>query len=292
VFLFTVSPRSKDYFNLEDLNAITNLETRSKISKVTVSDLCVGNTLMGLNDFEDFLGGPVPVPVFRKLVKVIQLTIRRYNKEIETQGISLTTFFSGWKRGSKKFRKILLNEGDWYVPHNIVKFAANVETVITVDCSTKLNSDWCKSYYSNGLRTFIFKLHNNTLPVNTMVSYFARGISSNCVFCEISRNPDPVDETVFDLFFDCATVEILRLEFFRWLTGNELFQIHRHDFFCCGPGESRCEIWITVTYLFLFYVWECKLRKSLPEQNRLRHFILEEMDTITKISKKNGIQKE
>jgi hypothetical protein len=103
--------------------------------------------LMGLDDFETFLGGPVPVPVFRKLSKIVQLTITRYNKEIETQGISLTTFFTGWKKGSKKFRKILLNEGDWYVPHNIVKFAANVETVITVDCSTHLNLDWCKSYY-------------------------------------------------------------------------------------------------------------------------------------------------
>jgi hypothetical protein len=125
-----------------------------------------------------------------------------------------------------------------------------------------------------------------------MISHFARGVSRNCVFCEISRNPDPADEPVFHLFFDCATVEILRLEFFRWLTGNELFQIHRHDFFCCGPNEKRCEIWIAILYLFLFYVWECKLRKSLPEQNPLRYFILEEMDTIFKISKKMTFKRE
>jgi hypothetical protein len=69
--LFTVSPRSKEYFNLDDLNVITNLEVRSKLSKVTVSDLCAGNVLMGLDDFETFLGGHVPVPVFRKLSKIV-----------------------------------------------------------------------------------------------------------------------------------------------------------------------------------------------------------------------------
>jgi hypothetical protein len=291
-FLFTVSPRSGDFFNLDDINSITNLEIRNKITKITVSDMFVGNTIMGLNDFEHFLGGPVPVPVFRKLVKIVQLTTTRYKKNIETQGISIPTFLSGWKRGSKKFRKILLNEGDWYVPHNIIKFAANVETVITVNCAPSLNTNWCKSYYSNELRTFIFKLHNNTLPVNTMVSHFARGISRNCVFCEISRNPEPVDETVFHLFFDCTTTEALRLNFFKWLTENESFELHRHEFFCCGPGELRCEIWTSIVYLFLFYVWECKLRKSLPEQNRLRRFILEEMNTVTKTCNRMANKKE
>jgi hypothetical protein len=283
--LFTVSPRNLDFFGLEDLNMVTDLRIRERLSTIKINDLCDGNEVIGLDQFERFLGGQVPVPLFRKLVKIVRLSITRFHKDIEIQGVQLSTFFNGWKKGSKKFRKILTDENRDYVPHNTIKFAANVETVINVNCSLKLNADWMKSYYANNLRTFIFKLHSNTLPVNVILSHFVRGLSRNCSFCELARNPDPVDETVFHLFFDCPTTEALRYTFYKWLTNNENFNIHRHEFFCCGPTETRCDVWITISYLFKFYIWECRLRKSLPDPEPLKKFVFKELDIMKKVSK-------
>jgi hypothetical protein len=70
----------------------------------------------------------------------------------------MTTFLAGWKKGSKKFRKFLDDLENFYVPHNIIKFAYNTETVTGVDCSVKLSADWTKTFYSNEMRTFIFKI--------------------------------------------------------------------------------------------------------------------------------------
>jgi hypothetical protein len=181
---------------------------------------------------------------------------------------------------------------EYYVAHNLVKFASNMETVIPVDCAKNLNGDWNKSWYSNELRTFIFKFHSNILPVNTVLSHFVRGVSRNCTFCNITRNPDPVEESVFHLFFDCPTAESLREQFFDWLTYRENFRISRHEFFCCGPVENRCEIWVTVSYLFKFYIWDCKKRNTIPLLNDLKQFILGEILLMEKISKKFSKLKE
>jgi hypothetical protein len=141
-------------------------------------------------------------------------------------------------------------------------------------CAVLLNKDWNKSYYSNELRTFIFKFHNNTLTINTVLSHIARGVSRNCTFCSLEMNPDPVDESAFHLFYDCPTVERSREYFFKWLTNNDTFLLNRHDFFCCGPVGERSEIWITILYLFKFYLWECKKRNTLPVMESLQTFVL------------------
>jgi hypothetical protein len=41
----------------------------------------------------------------------------------------------------------------------------------------------------------------------------------------------------------------------------------------------------TVTMLFKFFLWENKLRKTIPELNLLKKFIFREIDILSKISK-------
>jgi hypothetical protein len=284
--LFKVSPRNNEFFDLNDLNSVRDLRVREKLSKLTVSNLCTGPNVISINELERLCDGEVPVPVYSKLRKIVIYCNTKFEQNIEVQGVSLNTYFNTWKKGSKKFRNVLINDADWYVPHNIMKFAANAETVIGVECAVSLNKDWTKNYYSNKLRTFIFKLHGNTLPLNTMLSHFVRGISRNCTFCSLVRHPDPEDETMFHIFYDCATTEELRITFFKWLTSNNDFMLTRHDLFCCGPGVKRCETWVTICYLFLFFIWEHKLRKSIPQLAGLKKFIFGEVETMKKISLK------
>jgi hypothetical protein len=118
-----------------------------------------------------------------------------------------------------------------------------------------------------------------------MLSHFVRGNTRNCTFCEIARNPDPVDESAFHLFYDCPTSEALRENFFKWLTRNNNFTLNRHEYFCCGPVVEQREIWTTMIYIFKFFIWECKLIKVLPTLERIKIFFKKEMATFCKVSK-------
>jgi hypothetical protein len=284
--MFTVSTRSEVYLNLTDLNSVQSLPVRETIVNLKIGVVLQDQNTVSKRDLERICGGHIPAPVFDKIKKIALTAKTKFHKNIPVQGVQLETFLANWHKGSKKFRWVLLNTGEKYVAHNIVKFASNMETVITIDCAVLLNKDWNKSYYSNELRTFIFKFHNNTLPINTVLSHFARGVSRNCTFCSLELNPDPVDESAFHLFYDCPTVERSRKYFFKWLANNDTFLLNRHEFFCCGPVGERSEIWITILYLFKFYLWECKKRNTLPVMESLKTFVLKELNVMTKVSKK------
>jgi hypothetical protein len=279
----TVSPRSKEYFRLIDLDMVQSLPVRENLLKLRICDFIADNTVRTRHAMEIVCGGPIPIAVYDKLKKIVNTANTKFKKpDLITRGVDLTTFIGPWVKGSKKFR-ILKNEK--YVSHNVMKFASNMETVIDINCSGSLNSDWTTSYYSNQLRTFIFKLHNNTLPYNTTLSHFVRGANRNCTFCDLEENPDPVDETPFHLFFDCPTAERIRLEFFKWLTQNNNFALSRHQFFCCGPSENKRGVWMAIIYSVKFYLWECKLRKTTVTIEALKKFVTKEIKLMTRLSK-------
>jgi hypothetical protein len=281
--LLTVGTRSRDFFQLEDLDLILDLDVRKKLTEIKVWEMMDGNIVKNKQSIEQFCGGPVPTQVYNKVKKICLTAQTRYHRDIQVLGVDLNTFFNSWSGGSRKFRNIL-EYTESYVSHNTVKFALANEIVISVDCSVPLNRDWTKSSLSNELRTFIFKLVNNLLKTNTMVSHFARGVSRNCTFCEISRNPEPVDESTFHLFFDCPVTENIRFSFFTWLTENPNFNLSRHEFFCCGPVQPRCEVWTTILYLVKFAIWECKKRKTLPVLDYIKEFVKSEINVIQKLN--------
>jgi hypothetical protein len=283
---FLASTRSKEYLSLHDLDKINSLEVRNSLLHLQVSKVLPTDQVITRPALEQELGGEVPVDVYEKIKKVGKTALKIYGSDAPTRGTCMSTFLASWKKGSKKFRRFLDGLDNEYVPHNIMKFAYNTETVIGLDCSVKLNSDWSKTFYSNEMRTFIFKLHNNTLTVNTILSHMVRGISRNCTFCESVRNPEPVDETVFHLFFDCPTVENLRIELFIWLTGTDRYNLNRHGFFCCGESEKKCELCKVINYCLKFFVWECKKRKTVPTFEDLKKFLIAELKTMSSVDKK------
>jgi hypothetical protein len=132
-------------------------------------------------------------------------------------------------------------------------------------------------------RTFIFKFHNNTLTYNTVLSHFVANVSRNCTFCDINLNPEAEDETPLHLFYSCLTTENLLSGFYSILTGNLNFIPTRNDIFIGFQlqPESQNVILNIITYLVLFFVWECRTRKCLPNLNKLIKFICTELETIS-----------
>jgi hypothetical protein len=117
-----------------------------------------------------------------------------------------------------------------HIPHNIVKFCDNVDIVVGLEDSKKINQFWNTSYLNNSTRTFLFKLYNNTLGYNTTVSHFVRNHSCNCTFCDVVGNEDINDETPFHLLYDCEQVGELIDSIFKWVTDdNDFGSMTDHD---------------------------------------------------------------
>jgi hypothetical protein len=196
----TAGLRSKSILDISDLDLIQSEVTRINLLNTTVGDLLPNDQLISRQRLEILLGGRIPPQVYNKITKIISAANVRYQKNIPEQGVSLEVFFNTWKKGSKKFRKILTTCSAEFVSHNIVKFSNNMEIVHNGKCSFYVNKIWSAGHFSNQCRTFLYKLYNNHLNTNTVLSHFVRGKSRNCTFCDIAYNPDPEDETPFHLF--------------------------------------------------------------------------------------------
>jgi hypothetical protein len=259
------------------------------LRNLCIFNITTNNITKSLSELQEIIGCPIPRILYNKITGIANTAKTRFFDENHLGGVTLEVFFRNWRKGSKKMRIFLSGSLKPTVSHNLIKFAETVETVIPVTCATHLNNIWSIRFFSNNVRVFIFKLHNNTLGINTRVSHFIRGISRNCSFCEIARNPEPVDETIFHLFYDCPTAELIRTNFFKWLMEDNNFNLHRHEFFCCCWGihdnKNANRVMTTILLLFKFFLWENKLRKTLPDLQLLKKFIFRELDIFCKLNK-------
>ena len=62
----------------------------------------------------------------------------------EKATVDLTTYLSRKVKGCKRYRKKIIGSNPVFIPHNIVKYASNTETVIDFEASKKLNAVWNK----------------------------------------------------------------------------------------------------------------------------------------------------
>jgi hypothetical protein len=120
--------------------------------------------------------------------------------------IQLPDFFKSVKRGSKKFRIILsmtkIKLATGRCP--ITKFAETVSLPAPdPHIAAKLNGRWHKNFYLSDMRTFLFKLHHNTLGVNSRVHHYNPDRAPICTFCNIARFYPAERETVPHIFWHC-----------------------------------------------------------------------------------------
>jgi hypothetical protein len=141
--------------------------------------------------------------------------------------IEIATYIFRNKKGSSHLRKVLCYSTPIETPHNIVKFSNSMDIVINETQSKALNCMWTNNFFSNQTKTFIFKLHNNTLGYNAAV----RGHSPNCTFCDIAGDQNINVETGLHLFHECEQVEDTVNYIFDMFTGTNSFEYSRRGFF-------------------------------------------------------------
>jgi len=266
-------PVTLDIF--EDLQE-THLE---RCMAVNIKNIQNGDRYTTMAEFEEETGIPINLRMLRGLRAVYDVAEIKFKKSIDfLQTSTPIEEYMRFKKGSKKYRRILDFRIHDEIPHNMVKFASNMEVIIGLDLSRYLNGKWNTSYYSNSFRVFLFKFYNNSLGYNYMVSRFVGNVEPYCTFC-LQEN-----ETPLHLFFTCRYIEpILNEYFMRFGAGNE---IRRTDFFTkfTFDNEAKAEVLFLLCSLARFYIWEMKLRKNRPNINEMTIYIREEVKTIQKIS--------
>jgi hypothetical protein len=274
---------STDFFDREFFN-----EHSEKILNWTVMDFFTNkDTMKTLEQFRTENNLIFTRNDFNSLKAMASTAKLKYQKKdaSEKKSCSINDFLRRGVKGCRRYRKRILGKEEENVPHNIVKFASNTETVIGYDNSTKLNSVWNKSFLSNETRTFLFKLHNNTLGYNNAVAHFVPGHSPNCTFCDIVGNQDVEDETPLHLFFACRTSENFIDEIFAWFLG-ERANISRQEFFVTfnRTDHRKSEPLFIFSALVKKYLWDCKQRFSLPNLEKAKTLLLEEIKVIKSIN--------
>jgi Reverse transcriptase (RNA-dependent DNA polymerase) len=280
--LFTVNTRNVAVFEIEDLDPDLPDPVRNTLMSLTLARITTNGVILSRADLIEKIGHFISPALYKKLSDISRTARTRYHHDNCLSGISMGTFLGPWKKGSKRLRNHIEYNKHISISHNIVKFAENTNTVIGLDCALKLNTQWSLSFFNHTTSTFLFKLTNNTLCYNSVLSHFVRGHSRNCTLCDLVNNPEIEDENCLHLFYSCEVAERLRNDFFKWLTSDENFILSRHEFFCCTSYENKNKnfIMMTTIRIFIQYIWECKLRKNLPVLDATKRFIFNEMELI------------
>jgi hypothetical protein len=89
----------------------------------------------------------------------------------------------------------------------------------------------------------------------------------------MALNPVVEDETALHLFYQCFVSENIINNFFRWLTNDIHFTVSRQQLF----GEFRNhnnffnDLMNIASCILLKYIWDCKVRKTLPNLTHLKN---------------------
>jgi hypothetical protein len=181
-------------------------------------------------------GVPLTVMMIQTLRGVCTVAKRKYSKrELDQRvGVDIRTFLLRSKRGSKRVRQImsimaLRNFID--TPHNINKFANNMDIIINGNQANFLNALWTNNFFDNNMKTFLFKLHNNTLGYNVAVAHFVAGHSSCCTFCDAAGDANVNAETGLHLFYECVHISTIVDDIFSRINSIDNFAYSRREYF-------------------------------------------------------------
>ena len=247
---------------------------------------------MGYIPWENFVrdtGIPISERKLTGLRGVFDTAVVKYSKANaeKLDNTELLTFINRFKKGSKSFRRVFRGEKNVAISNNMVRFAENTEIIIGLELSEQLNCSWNISFLDNSLRTFIFRLHNNALTYNHVITHFADNIEPYCTFCMITRNIVLERDTAMHVFFSCPTTEELNERYFSWIFGVQKI-VRRTEvfgFFHEANREDNMVLFIA-TKIMQKYLWDNKLRKTLPDIEILKNIVKSEIRILKKLSTK------
>jgi hypothetical protein len=254
-----------------------------KIKNLTISMFLNGNNnFKSLQIFNTEFSLNICENKYNTLKGLCRASINKFSKTVlaHKKNDTIQNFCMRRKKGSKHFRKIMLQNNCEEISSNILKFSDLIDLVINYDGSKKLNKQWNLKFFDNSTRTFLFKLHNNQLGLNTRVSHFVRNHSRDCTFCNLLRVNEQNDETTRHLFFECVATENFVSSIYKTvLNEGPLREISLREFFVGFEysNHAKNKILDIINCLIKKNIWECKQRYHLPIIDNFKKILIAEI---------------
>ena len=249
--------------------------------------------------FSEIIENPDNIPflprhllILRGVTATASARLRKLEPEEQIQ-TDIAEFMERTPKGSKRFRKIICKNyrKTSEVSANIKIFSENCEFICNLESSHFLNSLWNLSFLDNNTRTFIFKMHNNTLGYNHSVAHFVNNHSPNCTFCDMMEVEENEPETPIHLFYNCPAVEPVILNIFCWILDKNCVEnnrIKRTEYFGMMTNDNKNKNLVmgVICKIFQKYIWDCKLRHTLPVTWHAKLTIKKEFELLMDCTKK------
>jgi hypothetical protein len=179
--------------------------------------------------------------------------------------MDIIEFLSSFKKGSRKFRKILGYEKKAYDLSKLTQvtsFACITNTTVPrIERLKNLYSVWGRGYLNNDLRVFLFKYYNNILGLGNRIAHFVQNVDARCTFCVLENRADPVPESFEHIFFSCpSTQAILKYFFERFFTKELSSELYFTGSGVDGNEKENLPFSLTLD-LIRYQIWQCKLNK-------------------------------
>jgi hypothetical protein len=235
------------------------------------------NNALGLNlSYEKYI-----------ILKAVYESARKKFFDDGERSVAIGAFFAGIKKGSKRLRLMLSKSKSKSLKNKCpIKKYSETAGVAPPDAfvSRKLNARWNSSYYGSELRTFLFKLHHNTLGINSRVHHFNADRASTCTFCVLSKNLPAERETIQHFFWHCPTTN---KSINQLLTGTVNFAVGQSSFFTGTDSNGQFnEVLCIIFDIIKFILWLHKIRRHLPTTHSITSDFYYFMGHVTGTNKK------
>ena len=241
------------------------------LSKLRFRDFFRNGAFLDYESLNNIFGIQLTQGVYFRLRSSLLWTLKSKTSVVAGKSSDIVTFFGSFKKGSKKWRKILqqslldeirvleLTSVRTFLSVSLLDGAEQDEKIIK-----KAISFWNYSFLPNHFREFLYKFYYNKLGINTRTSHFG-GDSRLCTFCTL-RGGLSNDETFAHLFFDCPTVKLVHRQIDSTLLNLEYdanYNCRIRWMGLCLPTKNN--IFLQLFHLGIqYFIWQAKLRVSLP----------------------------
>jgi hypothetical protein len=238
------------------------------------------------------IGVPLTVMMIQTLRGVCSVAKIKYSKkEIDQRvGVDVRTFLLRSKRGSKRIRLVMAQRISLDTPHNINKFANNMDIIINGNQANFLNALWTNNFFNNNMKTFLFKLHNNTLGYNIAVAHFVAGHPSCCTFCDAAGDADVNAKTGLHLFYECVHISAIVDTVFNRINAVDNFAYSQREYFSTFErkefSHAKNLVLTLISKLIMKILWDCKLRFAKPTVDICWELVNESISTLIANNKK------
>jgi len=130
----------------DDFNPIFFMNNKLKIITLRVGDFMAGDKIKTYGNFVGDTGLNIDQLLFLRIRGLLRTADRKYGKRDYFCDKGCEDFFR-FAKGSKKFRKVLTKTFGELIPHNLVKFSENTETIINYRVGRELNKFWNYSFF-------------------------------------------------------------------------------------------------------------------------------------------------